>query len=123
MRSPSEPSLAPWMTRVLSPWLVATFGGLCIGTALMRIDNPTITRLSPDLGTRAAMYDVSPANPSESNGAIADDGAPGEVPDTTSTLNGFTDKSPSADAQLFGGNNDAMPSAYQAADQTAGDSR
>ena len=108
MRSPYEPSLAPWMTRILSPWLVATFGGLCIGAALMRIDNPALPKLSPDLATRAAMYDASPANPSELNGTIADADALGEVPDPSTPLKTLTDKPlNAADTQSFGATIDA----------------
>lgn len=53
--SKSEP--VAWPLRIFSPWLVATLGGLFIGTALLNMDRGDFSATYQDSSNRAATFE------------------------------------------------------------------
>lgn len=53
--SKSEP--VAWPLRIFSPWLVATLGGLFIGTALLNMDRDDFSARYQDSSNRAATFE------------------------------------------------------------------
>ena len=57
MHRPLQPNLRRLLMRICSPWAVACIGGLCIGFAISRVDQPRGLGTPEDLAPRAATFD------------------------------------------------------------------
>jgi hypothetical protein len=57
MQAHSKSDPVTWPLRIFSPWLVATLGGLFIGTALLNLDRSDFPAGYHDRANRAATYD------------------------------------------------------------------